>query len=245
MRALLPQWSRSRRSGATAATPPVCARVRLAASMEPLPEERSDVAPPDAGDGTQTGLNGAAPGGAERPAAPAGPAVRLHASMEPLPEERSDARNQSPRAVRITGPQWSRSRRSGATTLSTTRRCAPTCGLNGAAPGGAERPGAGGLVEVVDVRLNGAAPGGAERPGPATSAPTAARHCLNGAAPGGAERRPARSLCPMRSRPCLNGAAPGGAERRVKSCHPDGVSSRPQWSRSRRSGATPSSLSGT
>ena len=56
------------------------------------------------------------PEGAERPANEAWAAQRRAgaASMEPLPEERSDVSG-PPMTVDPLGPQWSRSRRSGAT----------------------------------------------------------------------------------------------------------------------------------
>ncbi len=110
------------------------------ASMEPLPKERSDN---EARQRTPQGLprlNGAAPEGAERHstawtraragtclngAAPEGAERQLHdpaewpdavvASMEPLPKERSDAEVTQATGSATGTPQWSRSRRSGAT----------------------------------------------------------------------------------------------------------------------------------
>ena len=59
--------------------------------MEPLPEERSDVASGDRLQPTRPCLNGAAPGGAERlVVTPPSDLALTDASMEPLPEERSD-----------------------------------------------------------------------------------------------------------------------------------------------------------
>ncbi len=180
-------------------------------------------------------------------------------------------------------PQWSRSRRSGATLTLTGWPSAPSR-LNGAAPEGAERrppsldafgfdaeasmeplPKGSDAEQVLVVPglqlasmeplpkersddgegqddaasrpcLNGAAPEGAERRGPAAHS-TRSRSGLNGAAPEGAERR-AASTGRRSAGGCLNGAAPEGAERR--SVGPGAMSPpwSPQWSRSRRSGAT-------
>ncbi len=111
-----PQWSRSRRSGATA--------VRSASMVSAF-----------------AGRNGAAPEGAERPVRPVRPRqhARSLAAMEPLPKERSDdAMIPKPGARPRHGPQWSRSRRSGATASRSLRRTGRTR-RNGAAPEGAER----------------------------------------------------------------------------------------------------------
>ena len=131
-----PQWSRLRRSGATRHLPRP-PHLRPRASMEPLPKERSDEA------GGEAFVVGHAasmePLPKERSDGWRGCTDRriLRASMEPLPKERSDV----PRllgAVQVVLPQWSRSRRSGATFRAS--RCGPRrCCLNGAAPEGAER----------------------------------------------------------------------------------------------------------
>ncbi len=62
----LPQWSRSRRSGATLASSGPFFRDQYA-SMEPLPKERSDGSGRSAARRCRHRLNGAAPEGAERP----------------------------------------------------------------------------------------------------------------------------------------------------------------------------------
>ncbi len=69
-----PQWSRSRRSGATPPHPVPALRTRLAA-MEPLPKERSDRPAPHVSraPAVRHGRNGAAPEGAERRLAKNGP----------------------------------------------------------------------------------------------------------------------------------------------------------------------------
>ena len=92
-------------------------RLRAAdvASMEPLPKERSDTAAGSRACLSRRSLNGAAPEGAER----RGPTITNR--------------------LTIWRPQWSRSRRSGATLVRAAARAARQDCLNGAAPEGAER----------------------------------------------------------------------------------------------------------
>ncbi len=158
-----PQWSRSRRSGATGSLArTLSGRRRLNGAAPEGAERRRPPRPPD-GNRRTAGLNGAAPEGAERRiqvssssaqwsclngAAPEG-AERLEgaredvraaaASMEPLPKERSDCAFPESRSRAVVRPQWSRSRRSGATAPSPSPGPGPWSGLNGAAPEGAER----------------------------------------------------------------------------------------------------------
>ena len=62
--------------------------------------------------------------------------------------------------------------------------------------------------------------------------------CLNGAAPEGAERRSDGTADGGQLMAGLNGAAPEGAERRAGRGVSLTLTGTPQWSRSRRSGAT-------
>ncbi len=207
-----PQWSRSRRSGATAGAPAVLG-LQFDASMEPLPKERSDVV------------------------------IQLTGYQWMIMPQWSRSRRSGATVPRLRGllddavPQWSRSRRSGATLA--VRQCAVarTEGLNGAAPEGAERRGRRDRHSVRGPRLNGAAPEGAERRTPVVNGINFGPTRLNGAAPEGAERRGSgsRSSCtvtpPQWSRSRRSGA--------TKSARRNGRrSTTPQWSRSRRSGAT-------
>ena len=209
---LMPQWSRSRRSGATSS-----------AALTPPPRSR--------------GLNGAAPEGAERRprsqlAVQSGP----EASMEPLPKERSDDARHPVVFARSAMPQWSRSRRSGATLSASTGDRADAQRLNGAAPEGAERRARLGRAPRIaaDASME---PLPKERSDGDRCLQSAGYVGLNGAAPEGAERR-RRSPMSAAAHRRLNGAAPEGAERRGPVWRSPVCRIPPQWSRSRRSGAT-------
>ena len=235
----LPQWSRSRRSGATRSCPDMSGRVARAglngaapegaerrrlrrhrsiafctASMEPLPKERSD-----RGSDFAVGE------------------VDVSASMEPLPKERSDADGVTGARARRASPQWSRSRRSGAT-----RSECRTYGT-GALPqwSRSRRSGATRMRTIDDLRPRRPQWSRSRRSG-ATNGPLCARRevpgCLNGAAPEGAERRALSSARPLLAHAGLNGAAPEGAERHHVTSSAVAARDQPQWSRSRRSGAT-------
>ena len=218
---------------------PLATRPVRGASMEPLPEERSDFRPPRATGHWCRCLNGAAPGGAERRVDRAlHLAVDVVASMEPLPEERSDTHLKAVLPEHVDVPQWSRYRRSGATSV---HELAPGVRvLASMEPLPEERSDAN-----TDPRgngqlfcLNGAAPGGAERRTQGNRQRNHGAEGLNGAAPGGAERREASAWPSACALPRLNGAAPGGAERRRGLTKVPLPTTPPQWSRSRRSGAT-------
>ena len=257
--ARMPQWSRSRRSGATpvsfGASPshPMASMEPLpkersdensrkasivaeCASMEPLPKEQSDVR---SHSGCELGcLASMEPLPKERSDAMSEPISEapVDASMEPLPKERSDVSHCADVPPAWRWPQWSRSRRSGATLF---RLCLPS------------KPYPASMEPLPKER--------SDRWQSCTR--RMERYGLNGAAPEGAERRLGASVKHSRFEasmeplpkersdaahaarllagdPRLNGAAPEGAER-----HPSsrlGVCvRRPQWSRSRRSGATP------
>ena len=248
---------KERSDGRQLAAPPAGRR----ASMEPLPKERSDRAVAEAEAFRSARLNGAAPEGAERrlPADAAVPrctrpqwsrsrrsgatpgrrrssARTSAASMEPLPKERSDAADcRSRHATRA--PQWSRSRRSGATAW--TRRMSSRADRASMEPLPKERSDllAGYGCYRATASLNGAAPEGAERRRGSRTRPPG-RWRLNGAAPEGAERRLLTRTEDEADHACLNGAAPEGAERRLMPERGRGGLDEPQWSRSRRSGAT-------
>ena len=130
--------------------------------------------------------------------------------MEPLPKERSDAKSgglsshehrpqwsrsrRSGATTEVEGvrnavewPQWSRSRRSGATPISLSVTIGGRRSLNGAAPEGAERPGRSELARPAICRAS-MEPLPKERSDEGDDGRTPAE-CLNGAAPEGAERR--------------------------------------------------------
>ena len=158
--------------------------------MEPLPKERSDAAGPRSSVAAVACLNGAAPEGAERhwPFMSAKPG--------------------------LWSPQWSRSRRSGAT-----RR-----------PGAAARRGTPASMEPLPKERSDL--GDRKARVHAVIGPQWSRSRRSGAT-----TRPGPGCRTGRSG-CLNGAAPEGAERRNTGAPRAGSSLMPQWSRSRRSGAT-------
>ncbi len=208
----VPQWSRSRRSGAT---PGRDGRLpgAVRASMEPLPKERSDAKQADV-----TGL------------------AEQVASMEPLPKERSDAAYRVYNAWPTSVPQWSRSRRSGATGHHRHGQH-PGAGLNGAAPEGAER-----LVEEVSVSatpegLNGAAPEGAERPVRPRQPGTVAIQASMEPLPKERSDIDIRPIVRPSSMPQWSRSRRSGATG-VTNDRARDLEAAPQWSRSRRSGAT-------
>ncbi len=190
-RSISPQWSRSRRSGATDRVPGRLA-VGAGAAMEPLPKERSDLP------------------AAERERGARG--IQRLAAMEPLPKERSDAFLDTRAGLPLLRPQWSRSRRSGATRRRRWSGSAPCSSRNGAAPEGAERRCDGVIAchaatapQWSRSRRSGAT---FERNG---KCPTCARPQWSRSRRSGATqvRRMPRYPCDRR-----NGAAPEGAERR-------------------------------
>ena len=111
--------------------------VPLRASMEPLPKERSDldlVRQP----ASRSGLNGAAPEGAERLDPPHATIARNVASMEPLPKERSDVALVDPSARSSSASMEPLPKERSDVPIAVSGS-AGRCRLNGAAPEGAER----------------------------------------------------------------------------------------------------------
>ncbi len=161
-----PQWSRSRRSGATGHDD-LAVRCRPGAAMEPLPKERSDAVTIATAVAHLLRRNGAAPEGAERRDDVVGGAgLAHHAAMEPLPKERSDWGVTAEPHVAIKLPQWSRSRRSGATdaTDPVMARCWCRPQWSRSRRSGATRAAIRALARIASTGRNGAAPEGAERP---------------------------------------------------------------------------------
>ncbi len=156
--------------------------------------------------------------------------------MEPLPKERSDSRGWTPRGRRPRWPQWSRSRRSGATSRPEQPGLAHWC-LNGAAPEGAERRpvpaarigrvGHASMEPLPKERSDGSAPMWHGR----------RAWCLNGAAPEGAERRGDRLALLERVVASMEPLPKERSDRGLTEMEVSAMG--PQWSRSRRSGATP------
>ncbi len=159
-------------------------------------------------------LNGAAPEGAERRRAPAQrPGGAAHASMEPLPKERSDVKPMSARGS-PTLPQWSRSRRSGATRA---------CRHSGS---GHPRP------QWSRSRRSGATISGGKTSPAMAKLPQWSRSRRSGATRAGQGRPVAQVRASMEPLPKERSdvSASDGAKFAARSG--------PQWSRSRRSGAT-------
>ncbi len=205
--------------------------------MEPLPKERSDGRSrrgPAASSGP--GRNGAAPEGAERPAwngppvtppecrngaAPEG-AERLDeqggplgddlAAMEPLPKERSDLRRTAWTGRPTSWPQWSRSRRSGATGVFPR----PASAQHAPQWSRSRRSGATWASAVLSEE---------------DQKPQWSRSRRSGATLDNGETSGLLLLG-------RNGAAPEGAERPRGQTDTNGRPLLPQWNRSRRSGAT-------
>ena len=188
-----PQWSRSRRSGATVhVLVPDQAVTR--ASMEPLPKERSDGTSllSDPAHSSRC-LNGAAPEGAERRAGSLADLPVVRASMEPLPKERSDAPD---------GSTPDRRRRA-ASMEPLPKERSDDCGHERGR--GAERAsmeplpkersdGFDSIIRRVELRDASMEPLPKERSDAALACTRSAKACgLNGAAPEGAERRLAKN----------------------------------------------------
>ena len=211
------------------------------ASMEPLPKERSDAVVDADLPAALRRLNGAAPEGAERRHRCAMLVADADvASMEPLPKERSDVTPRCrSRRLRAT-PQWSRSRRSGATVDRARRPVLDHACLNGAAPEGAERRrrDAAGRARRHQASMEPLPKERSDDSSTQRARPAADRASME---PLPKERSDGDGLRGLRGADArLNGAAPEGAERRVGTLSTRSRQQEPQWSRSRRSGATPS-----
>ena len=242
-----------------------CVTSGYVASMEPLPKERSDAPDPARGPCGHSRLNGAAPEGAERHVLPRrgyGGSCSLNGAAPEGAERHQDQVVQVGEHIK---PQWSHSRRSGATTGNTfkvrggytpqwsrSRRSGAT-----APPGHGDRIAAPASMEPLPKERSNVL----YIPIATTFTTAASMEPLPKERSDGQHRRDqgqarAASMEPLpkersdrdptcaagRPRPSLNGAAPEGAERRPWEADIIGDKWQPQWSRSRRSGATCGSI---